>query len=159
MADLLHRTQHEDTTELAEAPVRVPESREVEQHRRRVTGTPRHADTKVRWLGWVALIVLAIAGLVVAAIAITADDGEVVEWNTITHGPGSNSLAPTVEVVEWETVTHGPGSNSLAPTVEVLEWETATSGPGSNSLGPTAAVIYWPTATQGPGSNSLGPTD
>ena len=59
MANLLHRVhQPEETIEQVESPRRVPESREVEEHGRRVAGTPRRADTKVRWLGWVALILL-----------------------------------------------------------------------------------------------------
>ncbi len=123
MADVLHRPEHEQATRetVTEAPQRVPESHEVREHRLREALRAGGARTHVRWLGWVPVMLLALAGMITAlVIAIDGgtdvDDVGVIEWPTATEGPGSNSLAPTtpdVMVIEWPTATEGPGSNSL----------------------------------------------
>ena len=125
MADVLHRPQHEAATRGTVPAVTegVPESPEVREHGlRKADGVPP-AKTHVRWLRWMPVVLLVLAGLVAALVAVTwnggVDDVDVIEWPTATEGPGSTSLGPTTAqalVIEWPTATEGPGSTSLGPT-------------------------------------------
>lgn len=132
----------------------------------------RRATPMVRWLGWVSIYLLAMAGLI-AGLAMLSSDGdtdpvapgvEQPDWDN--EGPGSPTLLiPAEAEVGWASEFEGPGGYSQSQASVILvepdavttvrDW-SQTSGPGSNSLGPTPSPVPWSFETGGPGSNSLG---
>ncbi len=110
-----------------------------------VVAEPHRAATTVRWLRWLPILVLAIAGVVAAAVLLNNESGP-------------SLVIPTVEAPDF--ATEGPGSNSLtAPwlTQTQVPWSNANEGPGGHSMGfPVAAavtppLVYKSMATHGPG--------
>jgi len=135
---------------------------------------PRRSATTVRWLRWLSVVALAVAGVLIAAMAMFGDSSSVTApqvdapWNWEVDGPGSNSLNnPRLAQTEapWATANDGPGgySSNLVPdaaamavTAPVVEFAWATHGPGSNSVAAMATPgAVWSWATHGPGSYSL----
>ena len=101
--------------------------------------------TGIRWMRWIALALVVVAGAVVAAVLLSGDTEEPVvseatPWGYATEGPGSTSLAPAgvAAAVPWTQPAEGPGSTSLAPTamVDAIPWTSVTEGPGSTNLAP-----------------------
>ena len=138
----------------------------------------RRASPMVRWLGWVSLYVLVVAGLVTALVVFNdpADSDPVAPGveapDFETEGPGSPSLdAPWLAATEtpWRSDFDGPGgvTQNMVPALEVepvfigpmpvqapAEW-SQTDGPGGTSVGMTPPPPPWSFVTEGPGSNSL----
>ncbi len=133
LLDRLH-IHHAAPEQLPETPTRVPESPEVVEHGRRATTPPAGAAKRVRWLRWVALIVLAGGGAVALAM-LTSDSGTDVtsDWPNATEGPGGYSMGPV----------GGPAVINAQPN--------ATEGPGGYSMGPVSvpAVINAPRTADG----------
>jgi len=130
-----------------------------------VAAEPRRAATMVRWLRWVPLLVLAIAGVAVAVI-LTADDAVApvneVPWVGEADGPGSNSLNAawlTGTETPWLTANAGPGGHTMnVPPVVLAESPWAVNdGPGGYTLNVppvTSAESPW-AANDGPGGYTL----
>ncbi len=98
LLDRLH-IHHEAPEATHEAPARLPESREVAEHRRRVTDEPPRAARGIRWLRWLPVVALFAVGILGLTLLVR-DSGtdvsqDVIEWPNATQGPGSNSLGPT----------------------------------------------------------------
>ena len=166
-------TEHQELLEQLEVPDDLSGLHEVPsigEDGHDAIAEPRRASTMVRWLGWTAVCLLAIAGLVAAVMLVnnsTDDDVitptvEAPNWET--EGPGSPTLLiPAETKVGWETEFDGPMGNtmSVAPVVfvepdvvmTVRDW-SQTYGPGSTSVGPTPSPVPWSFDTEGPGSTS-----
>ena len=139
---------------------------------------PRSAST-VRWLRWLAVLALAVAGTVIA-VSLNSDGGSSdsvpavdAPPNWEVDGPGSHSLdVPLLALTEtpWATSNDGPGGHSLnvvavpvapaATPVIGFDWEV--DGPGSHSLDvplPAPTETPWAITNDGPGGNSLNVVD
>lgn len=131
---------------------------------------PRRAAPMVRWLGWMSVCLLAMAGLIAGLAMLTNGDDPVAPtvetpvWET--EGPGSNSLHASwldTSEVPWLSEFDGPGGGSMnavpvvlvqqPPLVSGPEW-SQTDGPGGTSVGMTPPPVPWSFDTGGPGSNS-----
>ena len=155
----------------------------IGEDRHEPVAEPRRAAPMVRWLGWVSVYLLAMAGLIVG-LAMLSNGGdtdpvapgvETPDWET--EGPGSPSLdAPWLSrtQVPWGP-NQGPGGDTpnLVPVTPVVEpvfipIPVTGVGPSMETHGPggvlpdmtwTPAVetieAPWSFETGGPGSNSL----
>jgi len=122
-----HPVVPDDLSGLAEIPSIGEPGEQPEPHR---------AARTVRWLRWVPLLVLAVAGVVLAAILMTNDGpGTETPW-AANEGPGGHSLTVPLLTAETPWVANdGPGGHSL--TVPLLTAETpwaANDGPGGHTL-------------------------
>lgn len=136
----------------------------------------RRSAPMVRWLRWAPVALLAVVGVVAAALLMTNDSNTAVETpNWETEGPGSQSLyAPWLLQTEvpWQS-DEGPGGTSLNMEMVVpaavypyvvepatgIDPSMETHGPGGNlpdmTWTPEIEPIVTPDwATEGPGSNS-----
>ena len=138
---------------------------------------PRRAATVVRWLRWVPVVLLAAAGVVVAAVLLTRDTSEtlvepaVEAPDLVTEGPGSNSLTATWltrPLVPWQA-HEGPGGHSLtipvAATVTppVVVRTVITHGPGGHLMDMTwtpsvTPLVEGTMVTHGPGGHLMDTT-
>ncbi len=83
----------------------------------------RRPASGIRWMRWIPVVILLVAGAIAAALVLRSDSSETVvsdgvPWTQATEGPGSNTLAPTgliVGTIPWTQATEGPGSNTLTP--------------------------------------------
>jgi len=90
--------RHEAPQDATETVERIPESKEVVTHGRRMTedASTGRATKGVRWLRLTAVLaLLAGAALVVTMLVSDGETDEAVEWTTVQEGPGSNSLGST----------------------------------------------------------------
>lgn len=123
---------------------------------RQATIEPRRAESMVRWLRWVPVVLLALAGAVAAML--------------LTDGGDQADVTTTVEA-PWSWETDGPGSHSLTATWLMgteVPWASEFEGPGGNSLNAMplgqvapAAVAVTPAfdwAIHGPGGHLMGQT-
>jgi hypothetical protein len=133
-----------DTTEaLPELPhdVTVPDDVSALTHPETAIG---HPASGIRWMRWSSLVILLVAGAIVAALTLRSDSTQTEVPEIVAIGPGSNSMAtygaPT-EAIPWN-LNDGPGSNSTAtygPLAEAIPWNL-NEGPGSNSMATTVAA-------------------
>ncbi len=136
MAKLEDRSDvHEAQEHVREAPARVPPSREVEEHHRRVTEAPAPATKGVRWLRWIPVVLLIAAGLVVLGIIISSDDAT---------NPGPNADLPEVATLEQPPLAPIAGPNAGLPEVSTLEPPALAPIAGPNADLPEVATAEPP---------------